>query len=249
MMTVDSFLRSIAGSYLHFNRVDAYRDLANADVNDGDQLPSDKQDNARARFAQAPDFSVCDYYNRSRSRTYACCFSLENTDYIWANYANGSARGKICGVFDFTKLRTRLNQTFTSGNSALEYNGIRCRQIFSIDYGFVEYVAWNEHRANTEHLPNPIKYTYLKSDRYREDRELRISLSALGIGQFVLEDGSKLEFPPSLHVSFDFKTAVTDGTITQVFLAQDCDKDFLRGELRKLRIMPVENRKSKNDQR
>jgi hypothetical protein len=65
----------------------------------------------------------------------------------------------------------------------------------------------------------------------------------------VLEDGSRLEFPPSLHVSFDFKTAVTDGTITQVLFAQDCDKDFLRGELGKLRMMPVENGKSKNDQR
>jgi hypothetical protein len=88
----------------------------------------------------------------------------------------------------------------------------------------------------------------LKSDRYQDDRELRISLSAVGIGHFMLDDGRVLEFPPSLHISFDFKTAFTDGIITQLLFAQDCDKDFLRDELGKLRIVPVENGKSKNDQ-
>lgn len=200
MMTVENLLRSIVGAYLHFNRVDAYKDFPNADANDGGQLPGDQRGNLQTTFAKASDFSASDYYNQSRARTYACCFSLENTDYIWTNYATSSARGKICVVFDFTKLRARLNQTFTQGNSAFEYNGLRCYQIFSINYGVVEYVAWDEHRANAEHLPNPIKYTYLKSDSFRDERELRISLSALGIGQFVLNDGSGLEFPPSLHV-------------------------------------------------
>jgi hypothetical protein len=78
-------------------------------------------------------------YNQSRARTYACCFSLENTDYIWRTYATGGALGKICVVFDFAKLRARLNHTLTQSNSALEYNGIRCHQIFSINYGVVEY--------------------------------------------------------------------------------------------------------------
>lgn len=241
IITIENLLRSVAGSYLHFNRVDAYRDFPNADANDGCQLPGDQPSNAQTTFARAPDFSARDYYNRSRTRTYACCFSLENTDYIWTTYANGSTRGKVCVIFDFAKLRARLNQTLTQGNSGLEFNGIRCRQIFSINYGIVEYVAWDEHRANAEHLPNPIKYTYLKSDRYRDDWELRISLSALGIGQFVLNDGSHLEFPPSLQFSFDFKAAFADGTITQLLSAHDCDKKFLCAELDKLRIVPVES--------
>ena len=240
MMTVENLLRSVAGSYLHFNRVDAYQDL---DPNDGAQLPVDQPGNAQTTFARAPSFSAADYYNQSRVRTYACCFSLENTEYIWRTYADGSARGKICVVFDFAKSRARLNQSLTQGNSVLEYNGIRCHQIFSINYGIVEYVAWDAHRANAEHLPNPIKYTYLKSDKYRDDRELRISLSAIGVGQFVLNDGSRLDFPPSLQVGFDFKSAFTDGTITQLLSAQDCDTDFLRAELDKLRIVPVESEK------
>lgn len=239
MMTVENLLRSIVGSYLHFNRVDAYKDFPSVDANDGGQLPGDQPGNLQTTFAKAPDFSASDYYNQSRARTYACCFSLENTDYIWTNYATGSARGKICVVFDFAKLRARLNQTFTQGNSALEYNGLRCHQIFSINYGVVEYVAWDEHRANAEHLPNPIKYTYLKSDNFRDERELRISLSALGIGQFVLNDGSRLKFLPGLHVGFDFKPSFADGTINQFLFSPDCDMDFLRAELAKLRIVPV----------
>jgi hypothetical protein len=237
IMTVENLLRSIGGCYLHFNRVDAYNDL---DPNDGAELPGDQSANTQARFTKAPTFSTAHYYNLSRSRTYACCFSLENTDYIWQTYAAGSARGKICVVFDFAKLRTRLNHTLTQGNSALEYNGVSCRQIFSINYGVVEYVPWDTHRANSEHLPNPIRYTHLKSDKYRDDRELRISLSAPGIGQFVLNDRSQLYFQPSLQVGFDFKRAFADNTITQLLLAQDSDTDFLRAGLDKLRIVPFE---------
>lgn len=238
VMTVENLLRSITGSYLHFNRVDGYPDL---DPNDGAAPPGDQSGNAQTAFAKAPDFSAADYYNQSRTRTYACCFSLENTDYIWRTYGIGGARGKICIVFDFAKLRARLNHILAQGNSALEYNGVRCHQIFSINYGIVEYVAWDVHRANDEYLPNPIKYTYLKSDKYRDDRELRVSLSALGIGQFVLNDGSRLDFPPSLQLGFDFKSAVADGAITRLLLAQDCDMDFIRTELDKLHIMPIEN--------
>ena len=179
MITVENLLRSITGGYLHFNRVDAYDDFPGADQNDGKQLPEDRQGNARARFVKAPDFSTADYYDQSRARTYACCFSLENSNYIWSNYANGSEKGKVCVVFNFGKLRTMLNQTLGPGNAALEYNGIRCHQIFSLDYGIVEYVDWNSYQANAKQLPNPVKYTYLKGRTYYEEKELRVSLQPL----------------------------------------------------------------------
>jgi hypothetical protein len=38
----------------------------------------------------------------------------------------------------------------------------------------------------------------------------------LGIGQFVLNDGSRLDFPPSLQVGFDFKAAFAKGTIMRL---------------------------------
>jgi hypothetical protein len=52
-----------------------------------------------------------------------------------------------------------------------------------------------------------------------------------------LNDGSRLDFAPSLQVGFDFKPAFADGTITQLLFAQDCDMG--RAKLDKLRIVPA----------
>lgn len=238
IMSIENLLRSIVGNYLHFNRVDSYADFPGADQYDGRQLPKDQNGNARTRFEKAPDFSTADYYDQSRARTYACCFSLENSDFIWKNYANSSTKDKVCVVFCFGKLRAMLNQTLKRRNTVLEYNGIRCNQIFSVNYGIVEYVEWDTHQANTEHRPNPIKYTYLKDKKkFSEERELRISLSALGIWQFVLKDGSTMQFPSSLQLAFDFRAAIADRTIQQILSAPDSDSGFLKAKLHKLRIV------------
>lgn len=238
MMTIENLLRSIIGAYLHFNRVDSYKDFPDADPHDGQQLPRDRDANSAARFPKDPNYSAADYYDQSRARTYACCFAMDNTRYIWNTYANGSEKGKVCIVFDFSKVRSMLNDTLKPGNSALEYRGIRCHQIFSVNYGVVEYVEWDRHQANAEHFPNPIRYTYLKHKKFNEERELRVSLSTLGIGQFALGDGSTMEFPASLQMGFDFRAAIADATIQQILCAPDCDPGFLRAELDKLRIAP-----------
>jgi len=242
IMSVENLLRSIVCNYLHFNRVDSYEDFPCADPHDGRQLPKDYKGNSRTRFKNSPDYSAADYYDQSRARTYACCFSLVNSDFIWKSYANGNEKGKVGVVFEFGRLRTMLNQTLQPGNAALEYEGNLCHQIFSVNYGTVDYVEWNTHKANTKHLPNPIIYTYLKDKkRFSEEKELRISLSAIGIGQFALSDGSMMKFPPSLQVAFDFKAAIADGTIQQILYAPDSDSDFLQEELHKLRIVPSKN--------
>ncbi len=239
IISVENLLRSIVGNYLHFNRVDSYTDFPDADQHDGRQLPKDQQANSLTRFKKSPSFSAVNYYDQSRARTYACCFSLENSDYIWKNHANGSEKGKVCVVFEYGRLRTMLNQTLQPGNAALDYNGNRCHQIFSVNYGIIEYVEWNTHQANIERLPNPIRYTYLKDkERFSEEKELRISLAAIGIGQFALKDGSMMQFPSSLQLAFDFKAAITDGTIQQILYAPDSDSDFLQAELQKLCIVP-----------
>lgn len=238
IMSVENLLRSIVGNYIHFNRVDSYADFPNADSHDGQQLPRDQDGNARTKFEKAPTFSAADYYNQSRGRTYACCFSLENSYFIWDTYGNGSTKGKICVVFDFEKLRETLNQALQPGNAIIEHDGIRCHQIFSVNYGIVEYIVFDTHQINTERLPNPIKYTYLKDEKFSKEKELRISLSALGIGQFGLNDGSQFQFLPSLQLSFDFRSAIADRTIQQILYAPDTDSDYLRSELQSLRIVP-----------
>lgn len=239
VMTVENLLRSIDGGYLHFNRVDHYRDFPGADPHDGAQLPRDREGNEAARFAKAPDFSAADYYTTSRARTYACCFSLENSDYIWREYANGSERGKVCLVFEFGRLRDMLNRILGSGHAALLYNGLRCQQIFSPNYGIVKYVDWDEHRANTEHLANPLQYTYLKGMKFAAERELRISLSTLGLGHFALNNGSLMPFPPSLQMQLDFRAALAGGAVRQILRAPDCDAAFLETGLARFGIAPA----------
>ena len=143
----------------------------------------------------------------------------------------------MANSFDFKKLRIALNQTIRSENTALDYNGSRCRQIFSINYGIVEYVEWDKHQENASNLPNPIKYTYLKDKKFSAEKELRISLSALGIGHYV-QNGVMMDFPDSFPFGFDFKAAIADGTIEQILYLSDCDSDFLLFELNKLHIAP-----------
>jgi hypothetical protein len=81
-------------------------------------------------------------------------------------------------------------------------------------------------------------YTYLKDKNlFAEEKELRISLSALGFGHFALQDGSIFEFPPSLSLAFDFQAAFADNTIVKILHSQDTDTSFLKSELQKLRIV------------
>lgn len=240
IMSVENLLRSIDGAYLHFNRVDGYGDFPGADHHDGEQLPTDRPVNALSTFEKVPSFSAADYYDRCRSRTYACCFSLENSDYIWTNYGTSAANGNACVVFRFADLRTMLNQNCDPAMSRLSYNGILCWPIFSLNYGIVEYVDLNAHGINGSYLPNPIQYIHLKSAApYSQEKELRISLSALGMGHFALNDGSLMDFPVSLQVAFDFRRALANGAINGLLCSPDCNTGFLRAELEKRGITPA----------
>ena len=240
VMKVEDLLRSVTGNYLYFNRVDNYADFPNADKNDGRQLPMDQTANAAARFEKAPDFSAANYYDQCRGKTYACCFSTENSDFIWNNYANGSEKGKVCVVFEFGKLKTLLNSALSPEGAALLYEGNVCRQIFDVNYGLVDYVDWDSNRTNELYLSNPILYTYIKdAARFSEEKELRISLSAIGILHFALRDGTLIQFPPSLQLGFDFRRAIASAAIREILFAPDADSGFLTRELGKLRIEPA----------
>ena len=219
VMTVENFESSVLGRYLHFQRVDSYRDFPGADGADGEQLPSDRPGNSASRFMSRPEHTAENYYDRARSRTYASCFSLANSEHIWSEYGKspGSA-GKICVVFHFGKMRSALNRFLknATAESGFMYGDIRCAQIFSINYGIVDYRDRDFHRLNAEKLPNPIEYVYLKDTSFADETELRISLSAIGTGEFALDDGTFIAFPPSMRVDFDFHAACAAGIIEQV---------------------------------
>lgn len=239
VMTVENLLRSVEQRYLHFNRVDSYADFPGADALDGCQLPNDQTNNEAVTFAKDPNFTLSDYYDRSRSRTYACCFSLEDTPFIWENYANNNKHGKVCIVFHFGNLRWYLNKVIDPENNWLVDGPTLLKQIFSVNYGIVRYVDRASHRAESSFAVNPIEYTFLKDTQYSAEKELRISLSALGFGHFAKNDGSLVEFTPSLHVGFNFRTAIELGAVQNLICARDCDTKFLFSELIRLNISSI----------
>ncbi len=236
VMKAEHLIASIAGGYLHFNRVDRYRDFPGADPHDGEQLLEDLAANQAAAFTSERHWTLADYYEQARARTYACCFSLENSDHIWANYAQDAVHGKVCVVFDFAKLRQRLNATFSTGARLVLPNQETVDQIFTVNYGVIDYVDRAVFRANHEFMQNPIVYTFLKDAEFAPDRELRIALSALGIGKFVLRDRSELQFSDNLHLGFDFRGAIGDGTISEILAEPGGDNAYLVAEFAKLRI-------------
>lgn len=79
VMKLEHAINSIEGGYLHFNRVDDYRDFPGAYAEDGSQLPQDRSVNAATTFEKSPDFSIAHYYDSARGRTYASAFSNQIT--------------------------------------------------------------------------------------------------------------------------------------------------------------------------
>lgn len=235
VMRAEYLIESIAGSYLHFNRIDSYRDFHGADLHDGAQLPADRPGNASVGFQKAPEFKAANYYDQCRARTYACCFALEIDDYLWESYGSGGTRGKVAVVLDFAWLRQHLNAQFASDSTKLYYHCVPCRQIFSINYGIVDYVDWDQHQLNTEHLPNPILCTYLKAARFSAERELRVSLSAIGIGKLAF-GSQEMDLPTSLQAPCDFRAGLAKGGIRSIEIGPDCDVTWLEAELAKLGI-------------
>lgn len=221
VMTLENFIRSILGGYLYFNRVDGYKDFKNADPYDSAQPPLDRVENEKGYLEKDPSFTLANYYDKARNRTYACCFSLENSDFIWRNYGKGGKKGKICIVFDFEKLRNTLNQSLQTETVYFQYKNEKCNQFFDINYGLVEYIKIDKSQINSGLSPNPIQYTYIKDKSYKNEQELRISLSTLGIGHFLLGNGEVIEFLPSLFMTFDFITAIKNKTIIKILAKKD----------------------------
>jgi len=236
VMKAEDLVQSFSEGYLHFTRIDKYSDFPGADKNDGAQPPNNKSLNKSATFEKMPSFSSSDYFDRVRSRTYACCFSTENTDFIWKEYGTGGDKGKACIVFDFGKLRQILNETIALSPQC-KFQDRLCRQIFSINYGLIDYVDWQTHQVDRS---NSILYTYTKDNRYSDEKELRISLSAFELGQFIMADGRLVDFSDNLRVRFDFKAAFKSGVITKIQFSNDCDPDFIQSELQELGICLTE---------
>ena len=240
ILGVRQLLCSVARNYLHFQRVDSYKDFPRADAQDGEQPTRDRIVNEGIAFEKTPNYSVADYYDNCRARSYACSFSLSNSPLIWERYGADDPIGKVCLVFDFGKLRSVLNRRIGNapGQSALIVGSSQCKQIFHINYGLIDYVNLSAVQTNLEQLANPIVYSYMKDrDRFGGENELRITLATLGLGNFALADNSIINFPPSMQLLFDFRTACADRTIARLICQKVEVARHLTQELSKFKIL------------
>jgi len=228
IMRAEDLLSSITKNYLYFKNVEKYKDK-----HDGEQTSRDRELNESWSFKNVPDSKGDKYFDKSRARTYACCFSLENSNYIWNEYGNGSEIGKVCVVLKFGKLRTMLERC----NSDVRYDGIP----FDLSYGIVEYDDRSNHSIWEVHgRGNNILNTYFKDKKYKKEKEFRIALFPKTHG---LYDGNPMEFPDELFlVGFDFRAAIANNTVQEIKYAHGCDSDFIKAELSKLGIMTQSNK-------
>lgn len=249
MVSFENFSKMLEGNYLHFNRVDNYID----DKNDSNQPEQERLRNEKIFFEKDPNFTLRNYYEGYRKRSYACCFSLDipKADH-WKEYGGKEPEKAVCLVMNFGKLKSLLNKTFeearlvTNGgivlhNHALGKN-LRCFhldeheqvigefvadnmiQIFHLNYGVVKYGSFVNDIISHTIRPNPIEYVYFKDSKYKKESEMRISLSAIGMGRIQISDDQLFDFPDSIAFGFNLNQAFNFGAISHIEIA---DKNFL----------------------
>lgn len=221
------FIQSVQEKYLHFRRVDGF----SSDIHDSRLMPSDKRISDTIFFENDREHPLSNSYHISRSQTYACCFSLENTDHNWKHFGSNSQEGSVCLVFHFQKLRDFLN-TFmvkVTENNGLLIGNTQYHQIFSINYGCIKYEDELSHSEFKQGGPPPIKYSYLKDTRFSDEKEFRITLSPVLPYKYTIDD-EEISFGDNLRLSFDYATAWRLGVIKNIIVSEDIDYDFLRSE-------------------
>ncbi len=225
IVSSENFIDMVQHDYLYFKRVDTYSD----DKRDSDQPDKDKEISDKSKFEKAIDYTAKNYYDSCRSKTYACCFSTENTASLWENYGDDRSGG-VCLVFDCHKLINFMNLSFDE--TRIIYQNQKLMNFFYINHGLVTYGDFNNAFLK-ERLPNPIQYVYFKgADKYTEEKEFRMSLSCLGICKYMFPDGTEFSFPDSLQLSFDFAEAIRRGVLRRIEVRdQSGDEDKIKKEL------------------
>lgn len=228
IISLKNFTDMVENDYLYFRRVDTCPD----DKRDSDQPTLDKKISEQSKFENTLDYTAKNYYDSCRSKTYACCFSTENTSYLWKNYGESDPNA-ICMILDAHKLINFLNLNYHE--STLIYKNSELPNFLFINYGLVTYGDLNNLFLK-KNLPNPIEYVYFKdASRYAEEKELRISLSCIGICKYKLQDGTEFEFPDSLKLSFNFLQAINMGVIKQIQIHdQQNNKEEIKSNLSKI---------------
>ncbi|MCW8469416.1 DUF2971 domain-containing protein [Fluoribacter gormanii] len=213
------FLDMINKNYLYFRRIDKYSD----DINDSALPDKDRSLSQQSKFQYAPNISMADYYDSCRSKSYACCFTTKISEHIWKHY--GNSNNSVCIIFKSGKFINHMNATLYS--SRLIIKDHLYHDFFWINYGLVEYMDYDEQYL-LKYLPNPTEYIYIKDRKYSKEKEFRISLSCLQHESYVLPNGEHLNFPESIQLEFDFKSALENGAIKRLEIKSGHEEKFLQ---------------------
>lgn len=227
MMRLENAIKSIDDRYIYFNRVDNYKDLS-----DGEQLTMDRPLNRCSEFEKAPDYNYENHCDAIRSRSYACCLSLENSQFIWDNY------GDVCVVFEFGNLKKFLNKAYEDCSNQPNLKLFEYQKFFTLNYGTVKYIDRNSDSISKPRLPNPIEYLFLKDNCYSEDNELRIVFSCPHPHPILGSDKQPIYSRNNLHVSFDFVQAYKEGAIKEIL----CESEDAVNKLSPRTRIPVKLR-------
>lgn len=161
IISLDNFLSSIRENYLYFNRVDSYKDFKQADPYDSVPLSLDEEVNKKSFFENRPELNINDYYHSIRNKTYACCFSIENSKNILKEY------GDICVRFKSSYLLNKieeLNKPDEKIDKILTYN-------------YVNYMNFDLDKLNKIYTENIFRYLFVKRNDFFKEKEFRVALS------------------------------------------------------------------------
>ena len=105
----------------------------------------------------------------------------------------------------------------------------------------IKYIDWQQAQNESEFHRNPIEYAYVKDLFFQEENEFRITLSALGLGNFMLRNGEILNFSqrPNLHLYFNYLAAAANGTIIGIQYSHNGKVENFKNLISDFRIFPT----------
>ena len=162
-----------------------------------------------------------------RKRSYACCFTLEQSKSLLYEYTKINVNDKksigICLEFDGINLENYLSEIFRKLLFAVCENQVQ--NIFHLNFGLIKYGDIKADLFCKKFLRNPVFYLYLKDMVFKNEKEYRVSLFSIGINwKEILGLDLEIEFPNYIHMPFDFNHAIKKNIITRTYITTHPDQ-------------------------
>ncbi|NTT85756.1 hypothetical protein [Tabrizicola fusiformis] len=140
---------------------------------------------------------------------------MENSPEMWSAYGGPGGQDTKVGIeVRFSVLRRLVNEAVQAILETETGPTPHWLQLFSVNYGRVQHGDWRDMKLASDIFPNPVVPVFWKDgQRYGSEKELRIALSAIGIGQPLMGAARTFEFPKGLSYPFDLRAALMGGSM------------------------------------